>query len=49
MPEVRWVQSSWAGVTPLLNCGRSDILLTGVKDVFGPEMAEYVIGLPAGP
>jgi len=42
--EVRWVQSSWAGVTPLLNCGRRDFLLTGVKDVFGPEMAEYVIG-----
>jgi phosphoglycerate dehydrogenase-like enzyme len=43
-PEVWWVQSSWAGVTPLLNCGRRDFLLTGVKDTFGPEMAEYVIG-----
>jgi len=42
MPAVQWVQSSWAGVTPLLNCGRRDFLLTGIKDVFGPQMAEYV-------
>jgi len=42
LPDVDWVQSSWAGVTPLLNCGRSDFLLTGIKDLFGPQMAEYV-------
>jgi len=42
-PGVRWVQSSWAGVTPLLELGRSDYLLTGVKDTFGPQMAEYVL------
>jgi phosphoglycerate dehydrogenase-like enzyme len=44
LPEVRWVQSSWAGVTPILNTGRTDYLLTGVKDTFGPDMAEYVLG-----
>lgn len=44
MPQVRWVQSTWAGVEPLLRCGRRDYLLTGVKDVFGPQMAEYVFG-----
>lgn len=44
MPAVKWVQSTWAGVTPLLACGRSDILLTGVKGVFGQQMAEYVLG-----
>ena len=44
MPEIRWVQSSWAGVTPILNTGRTDYLLTGVKNTFGPEMAEYVLG-----
>jgi len=44
MPGVRWVQSNWAGVTPLLNLGRSDYVLTGVKDIFGPQMAEYVLG-----
>lgn len=43
MPGIRWVQSSWAGVTPLLDLGRSDYVLTGVKDTFGPQMAEYVL------
>lgn len=44
MERLEWVQSTWAGVTPLTgkNC-RKDYLLTGVKDVFGPVMAEYVI------
>jgi len=44
LPPVRWVQSTWAGVRPLLAIGRRDYLLTGVKDVFGPQMAEYVFG-----
>lgn len=44
MPDIRWVQSTWAGVTPLLDSARSDYLLTGVKNTFGPEMAEYVLG-----
>ena len=44
MPSVTWVQSTWAGVTPLLSCKRRDYILTGVKDVFGPQMAEYVLG-----
>jgi phosphoglycerate dehydrogenase-like enzyme len=43
MPGVRWVQSCWAGVTPLLALGRSDYLLTGVKDTFGSQMSEYVL------
>jgi phosphoglycerate dehydrogenase-like enzyme len=45
MPGVRWVQSTWAGVTPLLQREHGDFLLTGVKGVFGPEMAEYVLGV----
>jgi phosphoglycerate dehydrogenase-like enzyme len=45
MPGVRWVQSTWAGVTPLLKLERRDFLLTGVKGVFGPQMAEYVLGV----
>jgi len=44
MPTVEWVQSSWAGVTPFMNGDRHDYVLTGVKDVFGPQMSEYVIG-----
>jgi phosphoglycerate dehydrogenase-like enzyme len=42
-PNVRWVQSSWAGVKPLVECPRRDYLLTGVKDIFGPPMTEFVL------
>ncbi len=44
MPTVDWVQSTWAGVTPLMAIDRRDYILTGIKDVFGPQMSEYVIG-----
>ena len=44
MPAVKWVQSTWAGVTPLLNLDRRDYQLTGIKGVFGPQMSEYVLG-----
>lgn len=44
MPQLRWVQSTWAGVAPLLGLQRRDFLLTGVRGVFGPQMAEYVFG-----
>lgn len=44
MPAVNWVQSTWAGVTPLMNHPRRDYVLTGIKDVFGPQMSEYVFG-----
>ena len=44
LPAVRWVQSTWAGVTPLIDQHRRDYHLTGVKGVFGPQMAEYVLG-----
>ncbi|MEJ2383311.1 MAG: D-2-hydroxyacid dehydrogenase [Xanthomonadales bacterium] len=44
LPELRWVQSTWAGVTPLIEHPRRDYRLTGVKGVFGPQMAEYVLG-----
>lgn len=42
MPAVQWVQSTWAGVTPLINHPRRDYRLTGVKGVFGQQMREYV-------
>jgi phosphoglycerate dehydrogenase-like enzyme len=44
MPTVHWVQSTWAGITPLLHTRRQDFVLTGIKDVFGPQMAEYCLG-----
>ncbi len=44
MPAVHWVQSTWAGITPLLHTRRQDFMLTGIKEVFGPQMAEYCLG-----
>lgn len=40
---VKWIQSTWAGVRPLAEAlqGRQ-ILMTGIKDVFGGQIAEYV-------
>ena len=42
-PPVKWVQSTWAGVTPLVHHHFREYELTGVKDVFGQQMAEYVL------
>ncbi|MEM7277197.1 MAG: D-2-hydroxyacid dehydrogenase [Pseudomonadota bacterium] len=42
LPQLKWVQSTWAGVTPLLNVLDDTVALTGVKDVFGEQMSEYV-------
>jgi phosphoglycerate dehydrogenase-like enzyme len=44
MPRVRWVQSTWAGITPFLAQARRDFVLTGVKEIFGAAMSEYVLG-----
>ncbi len=41
---LRWVQSSWAGVRPFSDAQRRDYLLTGVKEIFGAPMSEYVLG-----
>ena len=41
---VEWVQSTWAGVTPLIENPNRSYALTSVKDVFGAQMSEYVIG-----
>ena len=43
-PGLRWGQSSWAGVKPFIDAPRRGYTLTGVKDIFGPLMSEYVIG-----
>jgi phosphoglycerate dehydrogenase-like enzyme len=40
---ITWVQSTWAGVEPLLNPAlRRDYILTNARGVFGPQMSEYV-------
>jgi phosphoglycerate dehydrogenase-like enzyme len=44
MRYLRWLQSTWAGVTSLIEAGREDYCLTGVKGIFGALMSEYVLG-----
>ena len=48
LPElhsVKWVQSSWAGVEPLLSPSlRRNYQLTNARGVFGGLMSEYVFG-----
>jgi phosphoglycerate dehydrogenase-like enzyme len=42
---LRWMQSTWAGVEPLLAPGlRRDYVLTNAREVFGGLMSEYVFG-----
>jgi phosphoglycerate dehydrogenase-like enzyme len=45
LPQVRWVQATYAGVEPLLDPSlRRDYLLTNARGVFGGLMSEYVFG-----
>jgi len=45
LPKLKWVQSTWAGVEPLLNPAlRRDYLLTNARGVFGGLMSEFVFG-----
>ncbi len=38
-----WIQSTWAGVTPLVDIARQcNVVVTGLKGIFGPLIAEYV-------
>jgi phosphoglycerate dehydrogenase-like enzyme len=45
MSRLQWVQSTWAGVEPLVDPSlRRDYVLTNACDVFGGLMTEYVFG-----
>jgi phosphoglycerate dehydrogenase-like enzyme len=44
LPHLKWVQSTWAGVEPLLNASRRDYILTNARGVFGGLMSEFVFG-----
>lgn len=45
MPELHWLQATWAGVEPLLDPAlRRDYVLTNARGVFGGLMSEYVFG-----
>lgn len=41
--HLTWVQSTWAGVNTLTNQAKKDYQLTGLKNVFGAQMREYVM------
>lgn len=44
LPELKWVQTTWAGIEPLLAQGlRRDYQLTNARIVFGPLISEYVL------
>jgi phosphoglycerate dehydrogenase-like enzyme len=43
LPALRWIQSTWAGVDALARHGvPAGVVVTGLKGVFGPQMAEFV-------
>ncbi len=45
LPNLKWVQSVWAGVEPLLDPAlRRDYTLTNAREVFGGLMTEFVFG-----
>lgn len=45
LPNLRWAQSTWAGVEPLLAPGLPrNYTLTNARGVFGSLMSEYVFG-----
>ena len=45
LSSITWVQSTWAGVEPLLDPAlRRDYVLTNARGVFGGLMSEYVFG-----
>ena len=45
LPKLRWAQSTYAGVEPLLDASlRRDYILTNARGVFGGLMSEYVFG-----
>jgi len=43
-PQLRWVQSTWAGIDAIAHFASEALQITPLKGVFGPAMAEYVMG-----
>ena len=43
LPQLRWLQSTWAGVEPLLALPRRDYILSNIRGVFAPLMAEFIL------
>lgn len=40
--KLQWLQSTWAGNAPLVNQANKRFIITGLKDVFGQQMCEYL-------
>jgi len=43
-PQLRWVQSTWAGIDAIARFASEALQITPLKGVFGPAMTEYVMG-----
>ena len=43
-PQLRWVQSTWAGIDAIAHFATEALQITPLKGVFGPAMTEYVMG-----
>ena len=43
-PQLRWVQSTWAGIDAIAHYASETLQITPLKGVFGPAMTEYVMG-----
>jgi phosphoglycerate dehydrogenase-like enzyme len=43
-PQLRWVQSTWAGIDAIAPFASETLQITPLKGVFGPAMTEYVMG-----
>lgn len=44
MPQLKWMQSTFAGCNQLLDVPRRDYVVTRCAGFFGPDMAEYAVG-----
>ena len=43
-PQLRWVQSTWAGIDAIAHFASESLHITPLKGVFGTAMTEYVMG-----
>jgi phosphoglycerate dehydrogenase-like enzyme len=43
-PQLRWVQSTWAGIDAIAHFASEALHITPLKSMFGPAMTEYVMG-----
>ena len=49
MPNLEWIQSIYAGVEALCKPdSKKDFILTGIKEIFGPLMSEYIFAYILG-